>query len=512
MHVKTEVLASFYQDSVILMRIAGQVRTMSGIQQAALFMGTPSNHVLLEQHGLATEEGKKAGPNDLILTVVGHQPSAVDSALEEAQKLLRERRRVVEETGEYRPRTLDAALRLMPQANLAAISVPGAYAKYEALKALRRRLHVFLFSDNVPLEAEIELKREALKRGLFCMGPDQGTAYVNGVGLGFANIVPRGRVGCVAASGTGLQAVAVHLATLGEGISQGIGVGGRDLSLEVGGVMTFAALEALATDPQTEAVVLISKPPHPSVAAKLETVLGNFPKPVLGCCPGAPTQFDPHKVLQTATLDEAAEVAVAFLHQQALRSRYFSDPVAVKARLGRVAADPKAFEASTIVGLFTGGTLAHETRHVLADLLGPSDDAGPYQVIDLGDDRFTVGRPHPMIDSQSRTDFILRAAESSAMGVLLLDFVLGRGAHPNPAQPVVEALRSARSKTNAAGRGLAVVATVVGTPQDPQDSLKQIRLLEAGGVEVLPTNAEAARFAALLVKPELKHRLLEKPE
>ncbi len=502
MPVRTEVLRSFYQDSVVLMRIASQVRRHAGVREAAAFMGTPSNHALLEQIGLATAESRKAQANDLILTVEAETDAAAHAALAAARELLAQRRQTVESTTEVRPRTLDAALRLLPAANLVAISVPGAYAKFEAMRAIRRGLHVFLFSDNVPLEEEIELKAEAVRRGVLCMGPDCGTAYLNGTGVGFTNVVPRGRIGCVAAAGTGLQAVACRLAALGEGISQGIGVGGRDLSAEVRGMMTLFGLEALAADPSTEAIVIISKPPHPTVLPRLEEAIAKIHKPVVACILGAQATAGSAAVWAD-TLDGAADAVVARLSKRDWARRNFADVSGTRARMERLFAGGRI--EGEVLGLYTGGTLAHEAHLLLASLLGHDV---PHRILDLGDDQYTVGRPHPMIDPQARTDMILKEVGEKT-GVLLVDLVLGRGSHPNPAESLAEAVRQASNTAEAAGRRLVVVGSVVGTAADPQGFAGQVTQLEQAGIQVLPTNAEAARFAALLVKPELARILLK---
>jgi succinyl-CoA synthetase alpha subunit len=419
-----------------------------------------------------------------------------------------------EEAIEVQPRTLDSALRILPHANLVAISVPGAYVKYEAMRALRRGLHLFIFSDNVPLEDEIELKQEALRKRLFCMGPDCGTAYLNGTGLGFFNVVFRGQIGCISASGTGIQAVVSRLATLGEGISHGIGVGSRDLSRDVGGMMTFFALEALVADVNTEVIVLISKPPHPEIMSRLEITLEKIGKPIILCCLGV-SGFNKDKVLWVKTLDEAAETAAAILHNRQWTSHEFSDPEGIRARLDRIQVQDIS-SGQGILGLYTGGTLAHEACLLLEPLIGPvgfNPESGlgncPHRILDLGDDAYTVGRPHPMIDPQKRIEFILKAGCSRQVGVLLLDFVLGKGSHPNPAEPVVEALKKAILEAQADGRKLFVVASVIGTSMDPQNLSSQVTQLEDAGVEVFDTNAEATRFAALLVKSDLSHLFLK---
>jgi FdrA protein len=502
MPIRAEIMPSFYQDSVVLMRIASQIRTRPGVREAAAFMGTPSNHDLLEQIGLATAATNAARPNDLILTVDADSDAAAEGALAAAKDLLAERRQAVESTAEVRPRTLESALRMLPGANLAAISVPGAYAKFEAMKAIKHGLHVFLFSDNVPLQDEIDLKTEAVRRGVLCMGPDCGTAYLNGTGVGFTNVVPRGRIGCVAAAGTGLQAVASRIAALGEGISHGIGVGGRDLSAEVGGMMTFFALQALADEPSTEAIVIISKPPHSTVLPRLEAAIAKTSKPVVACILGAKAPAESAAVW-VDTLDAAADGVVALLTKRTTVRRMFSDAPGIRARLARLhAGGPIAPE---VLGLYTGGTLAHEAHLLFESLLGHDI---LHQILDLGADQYTVGRPHPMIDPQTRTDMILKTG-SGKTGVLLVDLVLGRGSHPNPAQPLAAAVRQASERAKAAGRRLVAVGSVVGTAGDPQGLAGQMSQMEEAGIELLPSNAEAARFAALLVKPALSGALLE---
>lgn len=514
MVVRTLILRSFYQDSVVLMRLAGEVRMRPGVWEAAAFMGTPANHDLLEQTGLATAASRTAQPADLILAVRADTEAAAEAALAAAQDLLRLRREEAAQRARVLPRTLDSALRQMPDANLVAISVPGAYAKFEALRALRRGLHVWIFSDNVSIEDEIEIKTEAVRRRLLCMGPDCGTAYLNGISLGFANVVPRGRVGCVAASGTGLQAVVSRLAALGEGVSHGIGVGGRDLSARLDGAMTFFALKALAQDAATEAMVLISKPPAPEVIPRLERILPTLGKPVVVCCQGVlrPAQ---EGVRWVATLDEAADAVRSTLNGRPWSPQAFRDPDDARRKLQALKESPGG-GGGRLLGLYTGGTLAHEAELILEPLLGAvafnsqtTMPAAGHRIYDLGDDAYTVGRPHPMIDPQTRTAMLAEAGGDPAVGIILVDLVLGKGSHPDPAGPLVSAWGEASRRAAASGRSLVAVASVVGTPGDPQGLERQVAQLEKAGIVVLPSNAEAARFAALVAKPELADRLLE---
>jgi FdrA protein len=513
MPVTSRVLPSFYRDSVVLMRVAETLRRRPGVREAAVFMGTPANLALMAQSGLLDARAREARPDDLVLAVDADEDEAAAAALAAGHELLLGRSRVAGPGRRVRPRTLESAVRALPGANVAAISVPGAFAAREAARALRLGLHVFLFSDNVPLADEVALKQEAQRRGLFCMGPDCGTAYLGGVGLGFANVVARGRVGCVAASGTGLQAVACQLAARGEGLSQGIGVGGRDLSAEVAGAMTLRALAALAADPGTAVVVLVSKPPHPAVLPRLDAALAAVGKPVVVCALGVPARPPSGSARWVATLADGADLAAATAAGRPWTSQPFADPAATRAQLDRRRTDGER-RGPGLLGLYTGGTLAHEARLVLEPLVGPiaEDDApgwrAPHRIIDLGDDVHTVGRPHPMIDPAGRAERIAAAGDAEDVGVVLLDVVLGRGAHGDPAGPVAEAVETARRRAAACGRCLTVVASVVGAAGDPQGLDGQRARLEAAGVAVLGNNAEAARFAAMLLRPELAGALL----
>jgi FdrA protein len=511
MPVRGETRRSFYQDSVVLMRLAAELQELPGVRQSAALMGTPANHELLAAAGLASPDWANASPADLILAVDADTVAAAEAALEAANAFFDRRRREHAASGRVLPRTLASALRRLPEANLAAVSVPGAFATGEAMSALRRGLHVFLFSDHVALDDEIALKRLAVSRRLLCMGPDCGTAYLNGVGLGFANVVGRGGIGCVAASGTGLQAVASRVSALGEGISHGIGVGGRDLSAEVGGAMTKLALDMLAVDPVTRVIVLISKPPASAVMDDLQSMIRAIAKPVVVCCLGA-TRRDGVAGQWVATLEEAADAAVALARGLPWRPQPFTDPVSVRAQLAQFAGDGP--RGGRLLGLYTGGTLAHEARILLEPLVGPIEPdiggaaAASHRIVDLGADEFTQGRPHPMIDPSGRAARIREAGDCPDVGVLLVDLVLGRAAHGDPAQPLSAAILDARASAARAGRTLAVVASIVGTEADPQGLDAQIATLEAAGVTVLPTNAQAARFTALLVEPRLATTLL----
>jgi FdrA protein len=485
------VRRSVYQDSVTLMRLTRDMEAVAGVRRAAAMMGTPANHALLAQAGLLIADGKSAGPVDLLIAVVADDLAAATAAAAAAETALAARR-ATPAGAVPRPRTLAAALRALPDATLALVSVPGAYAGAEARRALLAGLHVMLFSDHVPVETEIELKRLARERGLLLMGPDCGTAILGGVPLGFANAVPRGRIGLVAASGTGLQEVTCRLTAEGEGVSHAVGVGARDLSDAVGGVMTLAAIEALAGDPATEVLVVLGKPPGPTVAPRVAEALRRGGKPSVSCLVGSVAAGGtstrrsgggpvdrgvapdaPSSVHAVSTLEDAALAAAALARGQAPRG----------VEVARPAADVERLVAEQ------ARTLGPGQRFVRGEGKG-------HRVVDLGDDDFTVGRPHPMIDGTLRREWIEREASDPATAVVLLDLVLGYGAHPDPAGELVPALQAARRAAAAAGRGLAIAASVTGTERDPQPRSAQVAALRRAGALVMDSNAQAARLAA----------------
>jgi FdrA protein len=502
----TLVRKSAYQDSVALLRLARELRSGTGVSDVAALMATDANKALLAQSGLLTSDAAAAGPNDLVVVIRATSATEADRAVGRAAKLLAAGGQPCgDATGRALPRSLDSARRRLPGVNLALISVPGDFAAAEALKALRAGLHVMLFSNHVSLDDEVALKRLAASKGLLLMGPDCGTAYVNGVPLGFANAVPRGRIGIVAASGTGLQQVATLLAARGEGISQALGVGGRDMSLAVGGLMTLPALDALAADPATELIVIIAKPPDPSVRERVTEALRKTGKPAVLALLGRGVEPGRCGIMTTVTtLEEAARAAIALLAGEP----WPPGPVAPSAEtVARIETARRELTADqrAIRGLYAGGTLAHEALLILEPLVGsvasnlePGLD-GLHQILDLGADEFTVGRAHPMLDPGARIEAIARAGRESEVAVLLLDVVLGHGVATDPAGDVAPAVDAARAEARAHGRGLAVVATVVGTRDDPQGLAGQIERLEAAGAWILPSNAEAARAAAHIV-------------
>jgi FdrA protein len=463
--VRIAVRPGAYYDSVVLMQLQRALTTLPGVLDAGVVMATPANREILAASGLTPSEEIDAGPHDLLIAVKAENDAAAGEALARVDSLLQVRRGDSDQ--EFRPRSLASALKLLPEARWVLVSVPGRYAASVAEEALDHGRNVFLYSDNVPLEQEVALKRKALAKGLLVMGPDCGTAIVGGTGLGFANRVRKGNVGLVGASGTGLQAVTSHLHYLRVGISQAIGTGGRDLSAEIGGITASQALDLLGRDPETRVIVLISKPPAPEVAARLLAAAQATGKPVvvdfLGLMPplrrlGA--------IRFAASLTEAAELAAGLLDED-------------KKEDGTIG-ERRGF----IRGLFAGGTLAYEAKLALRTFLSGEGNT----ILDLGDDEFTIGRLHPMIDQDLRLRRLRREAADPEVGIILLDVVLGDGAHADPAgelAPVIERVIADRIGT------LEVIAIVVGTDEDPQNLSEQIATLTRAGARVCRTVSEA---------------------
>lgn len=493
--VRQRVFRNAYRDSVELMRIAAEVERLPGVIRAGLVMCTPANLAIVAEAGLGKGLDPAAGPNDMVVALAANDDAAAEAAFERAASLMRGAAAEAAGDGQrFVPTTISDALSDLPGANLALISTPGTYASAEALKALKRGMHVFLFSDNVSIADEIELKQLGVRKGLLVMGPDCGTAILDGVPLGFTNAVRRGRVGVVGASGTGLQQVTCLLDAFGAGVSQAIGVGGRDLHEEVGGLMMLAGLERLVADDATDVVVLISKPPAPSVAAKVLAAAAAASKPVvvnfLGGDADAIRASGAHPA---TTFEEAAHTAAGLSLGAA--------PLALEDD----AADPAELAAgllpgqNRISGLYSGGSLASEAKVVLKGLLG-AEVAAAQRIVDLGDDEYTVGRPHPMIDPRLRSEKIEEAGDDPEAAVILLDVVLGYASHPDPAGALVPAIRAARETAARNGRGLAVVASVCGTAGDPQGLAGQCAVLADAGVRLAASNARAARLAGLVAQ------------
>ncbi|MGK5552246.1 FdrA family protein [Actinomadura kijaniata] len=461
-----------YRDSVTLMRVSRALGGLPGVGDAMAAMATPSNRELLAELGFAVPAG--ATPADLVVALRARDQDALDEARRAVDALLAERSPdPAPEAGLPPLTTASAAAR--GDATVALVSVPGPHVVPEAMDALAAGLNVMIFSDNVPVEQEVALKDAAARRGLIVMGPDCGTAVVGGVGLGFANVVRPGPVGVVAASGTGAQQVMCLLEEAGVGVRHVLGVGGRDLSPRVSGRSALAALAALDADPGTELIVLVSKPPAPRVAALVREAARRLDTPVVFAFPGGDDD-----------LTGAVERVLRALGRAVPEWPRWDAP------RGRA---PRGPSRGALRGLFAGGTLRDEAEAIAAAALGDLA-AGGHRLTDFGDDVYTRGRAHPMIDPALRLAALAREAADPGCGVLLLDVVLGHGADPDPAAALAPALAGALDARD----GLAAVVSLCGTPGDPQDRDRQAAALRDAGAAVFASNAAAARHAAALVK------------
>ncbi|MGY1855813.1 FdrA family protein [Modestobacter sp. SYSU DS0290] len=469
-----------YADSVRLMQVSREIGGRDGVTAVLVAMATPLNLELAAGMGLAPEG--EAKPDQLLIALRATDDAELTAAVAAVEAALTAR----EDRGSAQAipaRTVGAALADAGDPALAIVSVPGQYAVAEAADAIAAGRSVLVFSDGVPVEHEVALKRAAHDAGVLVMGPDCGTAIVSGVALGFANVVRRGPVGLVAASGTGAQQVSCLLDAAGVGVSHVLGVGGRDLSTAVGGLATLDALAALDEDPATERVLLVSKPPAPEVAERVRQAAGRLATPVRSAA------LSP----ESPDLTAAVEALLGDLG------------VAVPEWPARPGAADAVPPGAVLKGFYSGGTLADEAMLLAAPTLGdvrsntplrPELDLGTdlrargHVVVDFGDDALTVGRAHPMIDPTLRLEAIAALAQSGEPAVLLLDVVLGHGADPDPAATLAPALQAA---------GLPVVVALVGTEADPQGWSRQADALAEAGAAVFASNAQATRYALDLI-------------
>jgi FdrA protein len=505
---KVIVRRGAYFDSAQLMQLGRALGARPGVAEAIVIMGTEMNRGLLAQAGFDPGD---ATPMDLVVAVRAEDERVLEATLADLEGRLSGREAAATRGvagGAARVTTLDAALALQPETNLVSVAVPGRYAAFVAHRALDAGRSVFLFSDNVPLEDEVALKQRAAAAGLLVMGPDCGTAILGGVCLGFANRVRRGDIGVVGASGTGIQELTCAVHRLGRGISHAIGTGSHDLSAAVGGLMTLSGLQLLADDPGTATVVLVAKQPDPAVVERVHERLARLGKPVVVRYLGQERGVERDGVRYSASLDEAAEAAVA-RPRQSLGEGAVScaTPADVVQRL-RTGPGPLA---GTLVGLYGGGSLASEATRTLRrsglavetpaeEVLPTSPALGQaHLVVDTGDDCYTVGRPHPMVDQAVRCRLITAAAGHPGVAALLLDCVLGDGAHLDPAPELAAALQAGRAARPPGAPPLVALASITGTDLDPQDARRQREHLEAAGVQVLRSAHQAACVAAALV-------------
>ena len=479
-----------FQDSVSLMIISRKLSESENVDDVSVMMGTPANKSLLETTGFWHDDFNQATPNDICVAI---RTETADQSITQAilQQLDESLQQLAQATGGSQTllqvRRWESACQKLPDANMTLISVAGEYAAELANQALDRNLNVMMFSDNVTLEDEIKLKRRAQDKGLLVMGPDCGTAMIAGTPLAFANVMPEGNIGVIGASGTGIQELCSQIALADEGIT---------------------ALEMLGADDKSQVLAFVSKPPAEAVRQRIVTAMKATGKPVVALFLGYTSAVArDENVWFAATLDDAARLACLLARVTARRSAFFTTGDGV------------------IRGLYTGGTLAAEAAGLLAGHLNvPADaehhhgmmlDAAGHQIIDLGDDFYTVGRPHPMIDPALRNQLITDLGSQPQVRVLLVDVVIGYGATADPAASLAQAWQKACA-ARASEQPLFAIATVTGTERDPQCRSLQIATLEDAGIAVVNSLPEATLLAAELVRPAqpLSHQsapaLLEK--
>lgn len=506
MVVRQLIKKQTYFDSVTLMLIGSEVKKMEGIENTVVGMCTDYNIDSLKRLNMYSPEFDELTPNDLIICVSAKDEQTAELGIAEVQNKLQEKGKRGEGSDEYASSSQKDAVERMPDANISLISVPGEYAAIEAEKALNEGRHVMLFSDNVSIEDELRLKEIGEEKALLVMGPDCGTAIINGTALAFANKVTKGNIGLVAASGTGLQEVTSTISRFGYGVSQAIGVGGRDLSEKIGGKMTIMATRALAQDPATKVIVLISKPPAEAVLEPLFKEFKNISKPVVVYFIGA----DP------ALIEKQGFVAATNLEDAAIKACNLAGTTVVKPEvsdeeIAKMASEVK-LQGKYLRGLYSGGTLCDEAQRLLQTSLVDISSNTPvkgckamtdiynsqgHSIIDLGDDDFTRGKAHPMIDPSYRCERLVEEAKDPDTAIIIFDLVIGYGSHPDIAGEMADAIEKARHELS---KTPVFAASICGTKEDLQGYDEQKAKLEKAGVRVFPTNIALVKFAQQCLK------------
>lgn len=513
MAIKSIIKKNTYFDSVTLMTLSTKANNIDGIKQVNISMGTTMNKEVLRSVGLYTPEVDEAKPGDMMIIFQSEEGYDIDVLEKEIMEIM-VRKDEQDHGKEQTFSSIETASKNSPNAGIAVVSVPGTYAARVARKALNEGLHVMIFSDNVSLEDEIALKTEAHEKGLLVMGPDCGTSIIGGKGLCFANEVRKGRIGIVAASGTGAQEVSVRVHDFGGGISHLIGTGGRDLSKEVGGIMMLDGLNALMNDDGTDVIILVSKPPSEVVAKKIYEQVALSTKPVIICFIGGnQTEIEASGAIYAKTTKQAALKAVILsgVPEASINKRSLNLPLIeeIKAKLSP--------SQKYIRGLFCGGTICDEVAHLIKEeydnvytniskdpkyMLADINVSCEHTLIDFGDDAFTQGKPHPMIDPSLRNERFLKEAADPEVGVLVIDVVLGYGSHPDPVGVTLPVIKKAKALAASQGRHLEILAFVLGTERDPQEFADQVARLSAEGVTISSSCENTGLLSRGFVKKE----------
>ncbi len=518
MEKKLSIRKNEYHDSIQLLRVREALRKTEGVEQLMVVMATPSNKQILQNMDLLTGEIEKAGPNDMVIALRADSKETIDKVTGRVDDYFKKGEPGVKKQRVHN--SIDSALQAMPDANLCVISVPGEHARQQAEKALGAGLHVIVYSDNVPLEEDRSIKELAAEKGLLCMGPDCGVANLNGIAFLTASIVKKGPIGIAGASGSGTQLISVLTEREGLGVSQAIGVGGKDLKDEVGGPGMLMAMDALEHDPETKVIILVSRAPGSETQQKILSRVKTVSKPVVVYFIGGDHEIIGKAGGVTATdLEDAALKAVCLAKDKTCTSREFTLPdEEIRKIVDRETSEMGSCQ-KYLRGLFCGGTFCDEAiaqlRKSIGDVYSNTPVSEEYRledsytskehtVIDLGDEEFTLGRPHPVIDPEPVRIAIEREGKKEDTAVMLLDFILGPAINPDPAGSVIEQIREAKKMHEEAGGHLSVIASVCGTDGDPQNLSSQTKVLEDAGVIVMPSNAQAARLAGQIAKGSQK--------
>lgn len=490
--LKNIIVANSYFDSATLMLLTNKVKEKLELssQEVAIMMATEMNKRIMRESNLLDATGEAANSGDMLIAV--KTALSAQEVLELVQEILAAKAKKSVASTQVEVTSVQQAVAAYPESNFAVVSLPGVYAAREVKKLLKADKHVLLFSDNVSLEDEIALKDLAISRDLLMMGPDCGTAIINGVGLGFSNKVNPGNIGIVAASGTGLQEVATIISNLGSGISQAFGTGGRDIKAEVGGRMMLYCLDLLLKDPQTEKIVIVSKPPAPEVVEKIKAKLADSPKPVIACFLGASAQmFAGTNITFAPTLSEAAYLAVG---QNA----------------PELSTEGVAASGGNLRAIYCGGTLAYESllmleaagQTVYSNLakkpeyqLNAKSVSQGHVVLDMGEDEFTVGKPHPMIDPSARSERIRREAHDPTVRIILADVELGYGSNDEATRVLAEDFAYVKS----VNPEIVCIGVICGSELDYQGYATQRQLLVEAGAVVPHSNAQAINLVRKLL-------------
>ncbi|MUO32110.1 DUF1116 domain-containing protein [Enterococcus gallinarum] len=502
--LNTVILKNNYQDSINLMLLTNTINDLDGVTMSQIMMGTDANKDILNNTGLLTSEAEAASPNDMMIVVDSEDEQIMEEVLPAIDAFLADLSAKGDDKEKPAAASWQEALTALPDANVALFSIPGEYGAAEMEKALKNGLHVFSFTDNVAIEDEVRLKKLAHEKGLLMMGPDCGTGIISSIPIAFTNVVSPGNIGVVGASGTGIQEVTTIIDRLGGGVVHAIGTGGRDLSDKVGAITVKDAIVALENHEPTDVICVISKPPAKEVRDEVVQLLQSISKPVVAIFLGEKPEAHEGKVYLAHTLEETAQIAVDLANEEAVKRNYFT-----KLEKPNVSVLEKD---KVVKGLYSGGTLAAEAGMLISEALnleglvkqeGYILHSHGYDVIDLGDDIYTQGKPHPMIDPEVRIQKIEEYAEDEQTGIILFDVVLGYGAHEDMVGALLPAIEAAQATAKTAGRDLYFVATVCGTTKDPQNYQDAVDRLKAAGVYVAESNAKAVQLALLLKGVEM---------